>query len=291
MKRVVVTGILALGLLLSGSAAYGESFSSVKVSADSLNVREFNNLESKVLGQARHGQVMIVVGDVGAWYAIRTGENGIGYVNKEFCEWVGLYAEGRVNTVNVNLRMAASTESAAVAKLQPDQPLQVTSRDNGWYKVTVGDQVGYIREDMLTLGSAATGGAAISRGGDRSELVAFAKQYLGKPYSWGKTGPNAFDCSGFVYFVYQNVYNMNLARSSSAMSAMGTAVEKANLAAGDLVFFATGGSSRINHVGIYIGGGSFIHASSSKTNAVMISPINEGSYARCYRGARRIAID
>lgn len=293
MKRVVVAGILALGLLISGGQAFGESFSSVQVSADALNVREFNNQDSKLLGQAGNGQVLIVVGDVGEWYAVRTGDNALGYVKKDFCQWIGTYAEGHVTGSNVNLRATPSTEGAVVAKLQPADVLQVTSRKDGWYKVTFGESTGYIREDMLVLGPLGAGGDMVSRGGGRQELVAFAKQQLGKPYSWGKAGPDSFDCSGFVTYVYKNVYNKTLERSSAGMSKMGTAVEKANLAVGDLVFFGTGGSSRINHVGIYIGGGSFIHASSSRTNGyeVTISPLDSGYYAKAYKGARRVNVN
>ncbi len=292
MKRVVMTGILAMGLMLSGSAVYGENFSTVKVTGDSLNVREYNTLESKLLGQARHDQQLIVVNEAGEWYAIRTSAGTIGYVKKEFCAPVGAYAEGHVNKTDVNLRDKASAEGTSVlTRLQPDQKLQVLSKEEGWYKVTAGDKTGYVRADMLDLGAAPAQEAAVSRGGNRDELVSFAKQQLGKPYSWGKSGPNSFDCSGFVGYVYRNVYNKDLGHSSVGMSQMGTAVDKGSLAVGDLVFFGTGGSSRINHVGMYIGGGNFIHASSSKTNAVMISPINAGGYAECYRGARRIAVN
>ncbi len=291
MKRVVMTGILAMGLLISGSLVYGESYSTVKVSADTLNVRETGSQESKLLGQARHGQMLVAVGDAGEWYVVRTGEGTVGYVKKEFCSWVGTFAEGYVKKADVNLRETASTDAATLTQLQPDQKLQVTSKNNEWYKVTIGDKTGYVRSDMLALGEGAAQDAAVSRGGNRDELVTFAKKYLGKPYSWGKSGPNSFDCSGFVGFVYRNVYDKDLGHSSTGMSKMGTAVNKKDLATGDLVFFATGGSSRINHVGIYIGGGSFIHASSSRTNAVMISPIHSGGYNDAYRGARRIAVD
>ncbi len=291
MKRVVMTGILAIGLLVSGSAVYGENFSTVKVTADSLNVREFNNLDSKLLGQARHNQNLVVVSEVGDWYAIQTGQGGLGYVKKEFCVFVDTYAEGHVTKSDVNMRSVASTEGAVLAKLQPSKSIKVFSKNDGWYKVATGDTTGYVRADMLALGSPSDQAAAVSRGGSRDELVVFAKKYLGKPYSWGKSGPNSFDCSGFVGFVYRNVYNKDLGHSSVGMSNMGTAVNKSDLAVGDLVFFATGGSSRINHVGIYIGGGQFIHASSSKTNAVMISTLSSGGYSNCFRAARRIAVD
>ena len=291
MKRVVMTGILAMGLLFSAGAVYGENYSTVKVTADSLNVREFNNQDSKLLGQARHGQELVVISVVGEWYAVRTGEGTLGYVKKEFCAPVSGYAEGHVSKTNVNLRSNPTTQGAVLARLQPSDALQVASKDGEWYKVTLNNQTGYVRQDMLALGSPADETEAVSRGGGREELVVFAKKYLGKPYKWGASGPNAFDCSGFVGFVYRNVYHKDLGHSSTGMSQMGTAVKKSDLQTGDLVFFATGGSSRINHVGIYIGGGNFIHASSSRTNAVMISPINSGGYNECFRAARRIAVE
>lgn len=293
MKRVVMTGILAVGLLLSGGMVYGESFSSVKVTGDALNVREYNNQDAKLLGQARHDQHLIVLNEVGDWYAIRTSAGGVGYVKKEFCTPIGAYADGYVTKADVNLRSGPSAEGTSVlTKLQANQAVQVLSKDKDWYKVTAGDKTGYIRADMLALGAVPAQEAAVSRGGNRDELVTFAKQYLGKPYAWGKTGPNSFDCSGFVGFVYRNVYSKDLGHSSTAMGNMGTAVDRANLAVGDLVLFGTGGSKRINHVGIYIGSGNFIHASSSRANGgVTISPINTGYYLNAFKAARRISLN
>lgn len=292
MKRVVMTGILAVGLLLSGSGVYGENFSTVKVTGDALNVREYNNEDSKLLGQARHDQNLNVINEVGEWYAIRTSAGGIGYVKKEFCVAVGDYAQGHTIKADVNLRDKPSSEGTSVlTKLQLNQAVQVISLDNNWYKITAGDKTGYVRADMLALGAVPAQQASVSRGGDRGELVSFAKQQLGKPYSWGSSGPNSFDCSGFVGYVYRNVYKKDLGHSSNGMSRMGTAVDRSDLATGDLVFFATLGSKSINHVGIYIGNGSFIHASSSRSNGVIVSPITSGYYHATFQTARRINVN
>lgn len=292
MKRVAMAGLLALGVLFSAGAAFGESFSTVTVNADALNVRESDNIGSKLLGQARHGQALVVVGDIGEWYAIRTGENTVGYVNKEYCDWVSMYAEGAVLENDINMRETPSTEGKIITQLQPNQVLQVTSLNNGWYKATVGDKTGFVRMDKLKLGAVPQKSGAVSRGTERTDIVAFAKQQLGKPYSWGKTGPNSFDCSGFVTYVYKNVYNKTLPRSSIDMSVYGQAVDKADMVAGDLVFFATGGSSRVNHVGIYIGGGEFIHASSARSDYVVtINSLSAGYYTTVYRSSRRVPID
>ena len=88
-------------------------------------------------------------------------------------------------------------------------------------------------------------------------------QYFGTRYRLGGQTPRGFDCSGFVRFMYDKVFNIHLPRSSKEMSAIGNKVSKNDLQPGDLVFFQTRGQ-RINHVGIFIGNDTFIHSSLSK---------------------------
>ncbi|MCY6370242.1 NlpC/P60 family protein [Clostridium ganghwense] len=91
-------------------------------------------------------------------------------------------------------------------------------------------------------------------------IVTYASDYLGTPYVWAANGPDSFDCSGFVKYVYAH-FGIELPRCSSAQAAVGTYVEKENLQPGDLVFFANdGGEGTIHHVGIYVGNGCYIHA-------------------------------
>nr|MBO2493812.1 hypothetical protein [Clostridia bacterium] len=122
-----------------------------------------------------------------------------------------------------------------------------------------------------------------TRGSARgSDVVAFAMKFLGKPYVYGAEGPNAFDCSGFTYYVFKH-FGIYLPRTAYGQRSVGVPVSKANLAPGDLVLF-----SNPNHVGIYIGGGKFIHASSGAYKAICISNLNSSSYSRRYVGARRV---
>lgn len=88
------------------------------------------------------------------------------------------------------------------------------------------------------------------------QVVAIALSKLGTPYRWGASGPDAFDCSGFTMWCYAQI-GISLPHSSRAQINVGQRVSKANLQPGDLVFF---GLSRIHHVGMYIGGGKYIHA-------------------------------
>lgn len=91
--------------------------------------------------------------------------------------------------------------------------------------------------------------------GSHSGVVSVAMAQLGKPYRYGAAGPGAFDCSGLVMYCYARV-GVRLPHSSSAQYGCGAPVSRSELSPGDLVFFY----SPIHHVGIYVGGGNFIHA-------------------------------
>jgi peptidoglycan DL-endopeptidase CwlO len=111
-------------------------------------------------------------------------------------------------------------------------------------------------------------------------VVGIAMRYLGIPYVWGGSTPAGFDCSGFVMYVYAQV-GVSLPHSSYAQFGMGVPVSSSDLQPGDLVFFDGAG-----HVGIYIGGGQFIHAPHTG-DVVKISSLT-GWYSDTFAGARRI---
>ena len=117
---------------------------------------------------------------------------------------------------------------------------------------------------------------APSRGG----VVGIAMRYLGVPYRWGGASPSGFDCSGLVMYVFAQV-GVSLPHSSYAQYGMGVPVARSQLQPGDLVFF-----DGLGHVGIYVGGNSFIHAPHTG-DVVKISSLT-GWYASEYVGARRV---
>ena len=114
-------------------------------------------------------------------------------------------------------------------------------------------------------------------------IANFAKSLVGKPYVYGKTGPNSFDCSGFVVYVYRN-FGISLPRTSQAQAYVGMRVSRNELKPGDLVFSNT--YSSLSHVGIYIGDGKFVHAANSSTG-VTISSVNDGYYGSRYAWSMR----
>ena len=123
--------------------------------------------------------------------------------------------------------------------------------------------------------------------GTLKSVVESAYSKLGNRYVWGHTGPNSFDCSGLTYWAYKQ-QGITLPRNSAAQgSSAGRPVNRSELKPGDLMFFATGGGKRISHVGMYIGDGKLLHASSPSTG-VRIDDINSKHYTKTYVSARRI---
>lgn len=122
----------------------------------------------------------------------------------------------------------------------------------------------------------------------KKDIVTFAKSQLGVPYRYGGVDSSGFDCSGFVYFVHKEALNKTIPRTSRDQSKYGYKINKNELQKGDLVFFDTSSKGHVNHSGIYIGNGKFIHSSSGKRRGVVISPLNSGFYQKNYKWARRI---
>jgi cell wall-associated NlpC family hydrolase len=137
---------------------------------------------------------------------------------------------------------------------------------------------------VAPVASSSGGGASVSTGPapppTHSSVVAIAEQYLGVPYRWGGASPSGFDCSGLVMYVFAQV-GVSLPHSSYAQYGMGSPVSRDQLQPGDLVFF-----DGLGHVGIYVGGGQFIHAPHTG-DVVRISSLS-GWYSSSYVGARRI---
>lgn len=117
-----------------------------------------------------------------------------------------------------------------------------------------------------------------------SSVLSIADNYLGVPYVLGGTTPNGFDCSGFVKYVFDK-YGVELPRTSAEMYASaGTNVSSPE--AGDLVFFADRG--RVFHVGLYLGNGQYINASSGKTHEVTVTNLYSSWSQTYYAGAKRV---
>ncbi len=126
----------------------------------------------------------------------------------------------------------------------------------------------------------------VSRGSNyiSRRIVANSMNYIGVPYVFGGTSPSGFDCSGYVRYVFANA-GIYLPRTADAQYEVGMPISTSELVPGDLVFFSTYEYGP-SHVGIYLGDGNFINASSSR--GVAIDSLYSGYWGSCYIGARRV---
>jgi len=201
-----------------------------------------------------------------------------------------------VNSSKVNLREKADKTSTVLKEITLNTQVSVLSTSNGWAYVEVNGKKGYIAESLLsqnkqetsrgstqnrTTTSTETVNQSTEASGKGNDVVAYARQFLGCKYVYGGTSTSGFDCSGFTQYVYKH-FGVSLQRTAASQYSNGTAVS--SLQAGDLVMF---GKSGINHVGIYIGGNTFIHAA-NKSRGVTIDSLASGYYKSSYVGARRV---
>lgn len=120
-----------------------------------------------------------------------------------------------------------------------------------------------------------------------SNVMKGALTLLGTPYRWGGESTDGFDCSGLVGYVYRTVLGMDLPRVSRQMANTGEAVDRSALVPGDLVFFGLRG--RVNHVGIYVGDGQFLHAP-SRGKDVRVDRMDTGYWGNRFMQARRVEL-
>jgi len=191
-----------------------------------------------------------------------------------------------VSTGRLRLRSEPSTDSEIIAMLSGGTSVEVISQleYKNWVKVYFEGHIGYLKMDYVRIHY-----RSINAGCLALQIVEHGKQFLGTPYVWGGNDlRRGVDCSGFVHHVFRD-FGIILYRNSAAMTQNGTAIGRGELLPADLLFFATAGSNRISHVGLYIGDGYFIHATvPGRNGGVVISSLYEAYYTRTYRMARRV---
>ena len=258
--------------------------------------------------------------DLGDWFRVSYNDC-TGFIPPEYIELLkydeAFETYGVVDAEEMSLLEEADGSSEVLATLKDGDRVEVTGLENGYFAVKSGDKTGYVTGDDLDLtmekeapapkvtakttnkattaakdatteDSAAEGSTdTVVSSGSGSDIVSFAMQYLGTPYAYGGTGSGGFDCSGFTMHVFAS-FGVSLAHGATPQLNSGYYVSQSELQPGDLVFFfgTYNTSSAASHVGIYIGGGQFIHASTSR--GVIISSLSESYYASRYLSARRV---
>lgn len=274
-------------LLLTASALAAEGDLAIAVGAttgSSLRLRAEASTSSSIVTTLDKSVAVAILDDsVDGWYEISFNGN-TGYVSADYLvvDQDNIFESyGRVNADGVNLRSEASTDGDIVTTLDNGTVVTVNGFEDGWFAVTCkyGTE-GYIRSDFLDL---------TASGSSASSIADYAKQYLGTRYSYGGASPSGFDCSGFTMYIFKQFgYSLPHSATSQWQSGIGTRVYSiSELQPGALVFFndpSRNAGKACSHVGIYIGGGQFIHSSSSRSKGVIISDLTSGYYNNYFVG-------
>jgi cell wall-associated NlpC family hydrolase len=153
-----------------------------------------------------------------------------------------------------------------------------------WYQVDADGIVGWVRGAYLTAITREVMAAVYNPGAD---LVSAAQQYLETPYLWGGSTPEGFDCSGFVYYIVNQVFASDYPREMEQQVLTGSYVPIDALQPGDLVFFENTYKPGLSHVGFYLGDGQFISAT-GRLDEVGIQDMSDPYWSSRYVTARRI---
>lgn len=212
--------------------------------------------------------------------------------------------DGIVTSASLNVRSGIGTSNHIIAKLKKGDTIKVIESKNGWYKIkmtngitgwssgnyidliednnsqTNTEESEEIKEEIPKVESSIVSDKA-------QKVIELAKEQIGKPYLWGSEGPDSFDCSGLVYYVFKESIDMTLPRTSRDQYKIGEEVSKSDLQVGDLLFSSSRSDKVITHVGIYMGDGKMIHSPNSGKN-VEISDISSNYWENSYVGAKRV---
>lgn len=297
----------------------GEGIASgtVYVVDSTMKVYKKASASSKLLGTLAYGEDVTLLSVEDGWAKVQNAAGTAGY-----CKYGSLSAENpnvydkMIYAAREGARVYArpSVETSVVAELALNDRMTLVAlvSDSAWGRVRLASGVyGYVlaeecaakpvedRVDEPADDVPADDAPADDNNSDlmgdsspANAIIALGKEQLGKPYVYAASGPDRFDCSGFVYYCFKEVTGIKLGRTAYAQGYDDTYAKissAGDLKAGDLVFFNTNSedSDLSDHSGIYIGGGKFIHASSAAAR-VVISDLTSGYYQRTFSWGRRV---
>ena len=280
------------------------------VSGTDVRVRSGAGTGYDILKTLDKGTLVELTVQEGDWYRISY-DGARGYIASQYVtrydSATGLSGAGKVTADVLNIRSAPKSGSTSLGTVSYGAVVTVTGIEGSWFAVSYNGVSGYVASQYVLICSPSTADTSAPETPEEtpaetpaetptdnpaatvsgSEIVSLAQQYLGVPYVYGGSSSSGFDCSGFTMYVFSQL-GVKLPHGATSQLSYGASVSRSELQPGDLVFFQDYGAVA-SHVGIYIGGDQFIHASSSYYNGhcVVISSLTETYYNSHYYTARR----
>lgn len=293
-KIAIGVSVPVMALALSATASFANSNEGT-VTADALNVRSGPSTSYGITTKLYKGDKVEILETSNGWHKIKASNGKIGWVSGDYIKVSSgstsqpstSTTKATVTATSLNVRSGAGTSYSVITKLSKGTVVDVLeSASNGWKKIkTSNGTIGWVSGSYLANGVVEQPSTPSTN--KVQAVIDLAHKQLGKPYVWGAEGPNSFDCSGLIYYVYKNAASITLPRTSSDQYSAGVAVSRSNLKAGDLIFSSTDGTGNITHVAIYVGDGQMIHAPRNGKNVEKVS-INNSYWNKAYVGARRV---
>ena len=293
-KIAIGVSVPVMALALSATASFANSNEGT-VTADALNVRSGPSTSYSITTKLYKGDKVEILETSNGWHKIKASNGKIGWVSGDYIKVSSgstsqpstSTTKATVTATSLNVRSGAGTSYSVITKLPKGTVVDVLeSASNGWKKIkTSNGTIGWVSGSYLANGVVEQTSTPSTN--KVQAVIDLAHKQLGKPYVWGAEGPNSFDCSGLIYYVYKNAASITLPRTSSDQYSAGVAVSRSNLKAGDLIFSSTDGTGNITHVAIYVGDGQMIHAPRNGKNVEKVS-INNSYWNKAYVGARRV---
>lgn len=294
--------LLGIGAILVPNMMFGKTLATI--STESVEIRKSPNIQGEYAAHRFKGDQIEILdvtqGDdqESTWYQIALEDEEPAFIEKENLKITT--AKGISNVESLNMRSYPDVkDSEVVDQLAEGTEVAILNKVGKFYKIDVNDKKGYVYADYIDskFGSLVdeldmnevvdtVSGKKGNESAEKEEKVAdkpsagdqavtTAMKYLGNPYVYGGTSlTSGTDCSGFTQGVMK-LMGVNIPRTSKAQSKYGTLVSKNQLQKGDLLFFGHSSSS-IFHVGLYIGDGKMIHASTPSTGIIISDAYRSG---------------
>lgn len=283
-----------------------------KITGNNVNLRKGPGTGYGVISQMNKGDVLTVTEPSGSWYKVKTSGGTVGWVSSSYIsldQAVKESSDQAKSKTGDKIKSDTENKSTNGQINKPDNnPAEKNGMDNTEEKQTGQIESGSVNTpeskspelsgSNLTNETVIPGESSVLTGSEMlymgnftvSELIDYAQSLIGVKYVYGGNSPEeGFDCSGFTKYVFSQ-FGINLERVAADQAPQGIEVAQDELLPGDLVFSDTdGGNNYINHVGIYIGNGKFVSATSGSLSAkVTISELNSTYWQASYMTARRI---